>query len=216
MDSLSTCFLAYRLHGTIFVLDETVWTGVSKAEIIQSFKRGSQMPHQVELQVITDDYHTRLQQWGMLHFQPSNTVTYHKSLNNLVASGHFRAFLVVFKDCLAGQHMLGNHRFNACLAAMPAFGPDPASDPALDLERGMLDEPPATQAQLVTTTTDTTPQPAQRTNKNNRRKCGNCQRTKKDIGSRLLRCSRCDGVHYCNKACQRLHWPQHKQVCETL
>lgn len=231
-ESLSTCFLAYRVEGTIFVLDEAVWTGVSNLEIVQSFTEGSQMPHQVQLVEITKEYHTRLQHWGMLRYKPSSTVPYHKSLDKLVASGHFRAFLVVFDEgyqqlVRVDQHVLGHHRFNACLAAMPEFGPDPATDPAIDLERGMLSTPPLltaqprefslgmdgeyAQAQVMT------PQPAPPAAKPKvRKQCAVCQRTKMDNGWRLLHCSSCPDVPYCSKACQRLHWPQHKQVCKSL
>jgi MYND finger len=39
--------------------------------------------------------------------------------------------------------------------------------------------------------------------------CANCG----NQGSDLLRCSRCNNVHYCNKECQKTHWKTHKPIC---
>ena len=33
-------------------------------------------------------------------------------------------------------------------------------------------------------------------------------------GGKLLRCSRCNGPHYCSKACQVADWPAHKSLCQ--
>ena len=44
------------------------------------------------------------------------------------------------------------------------------------------------------------------------RQCGHCKRTEKG-GSNLLRCGRCQIVHYCNKDCQKAHWETHKRFC---
>lgn len=35
------------------------------------------------------------------------------------------------------------------------------------------------------------------------------------LGSRLLRCSKCKGAHYCSKTCQLLDWKEHKEVCQA-
>lgn len=29
----------------------------------------------------------------------------------------------------------------------------------------------------------------------------------------LMKCSRCQRVKYCDRACQKAHWPTHKQDC---
>ncbi|KAL3898519.1 MAG: hypothetical protein SGARI_006653, partial [Bacillariaceae sp.] len=44
------------------------------------------------------------------------------------------------------------------------------------------------------------------------RTCGNCQSELENI----LRCSRCHVVFYCNKACQKEHWKQHRRVCKKI
>lgn len=36
------------------------------------------------------------------------------------------------------------------------------------------------------------------------------------VGKRLLQCSRCETVSYCNATCQREHWPQHKSMCKQF
>ena len=41
------------------------------------------------------------------------------------------------------------------------------------------------------------------------RACG-----KQESGRRLLQCSRCLGVWYCDASCQRQHWPEHKALCK--
>jgi hypothetical protein len=223
---LAGCFLEYRTRGTIFVLDDEVWTGVSNATIIQIFNEGSETPYHTELEEITNDYHTRLHQWGISHFKPSSTVPFYKPLDKLVATGAFRAFMVVLHVWL-DEVCVGHDRVNACLSAMPGFGPDPASDPAYDLESGMPNEQPTqqpdvtvdTEQQSITVAINVTmPLPEQPlAEQKKKKKCGNCQQTKKESGGRrLLRCSGCRDIHYCSKACQRLHWPQHKAVCRTV
>lgn len=44
------------------------------------------------------------------------------------------------------------------------------------------------------------------------RACATCSITS-DHGMELLRCSRCESVHYCGQECQRKHWPSHRAVC---
>ncbi|KAJ7027926.1 hypothetical protein C8F04DRAFT_73693 [Mycena alexandri] len=50
-----------------------------------------------------------------------------------------------------------------------------------------------------------------------RERCGNnctgCSTTEKDLGRRLLRCSKCETVLYCSKECQTRNWPVHKGFC---
>ena len=49
------------------------------------------------------------------------------------------------------------------------------------------------------------------------RACQACSRTRGNgVGGKLLRCSRCNGPHYCSKACQVADWPAHKLQCQTL
>ena len=31
--------------------------------------------------------------------------------------------------------------------------------------------------------------------------------------TKLMKCSRCNRVKYCDDACQRAHWPIHKKTC---
>ena len=45
-----------------------------------------------------------------------------------------------------------------------------------------------------------------------RQKCESCNK----VGSRLLRCSRCGQVYYCNQHCQKKHWKKHKAVVGPL
>lgn len=43
--------------------------------------------------------------------------------------------------------------------------------------------------------------------------CSTCgQETKKD----LKKCSKCKMAQYCDKCCQKLHWPIHKRFCDKL
>jgi ankyrin repeat protein len=44
------------------------------------------------------------------------------------------------------------------------------------------------------------------------RRCAACGGTE----VRLQRCARCQAIVYCSPACQRQHWPQHKQRCKRL
>lgn len=39
--------------------------------------------------------------------------------------------------------------------------------------------------------------------------CANCRMAKPS----LMKCSRCQRVKYCDRACQKAHWPTHKQDC---
>ena len=43
-------------------------------------------------------------------------------------------------------------------------------------------------------------------------KCESCNKA----GSRLLRCSRCGLVYYCNPHCQKKHWKKHKAAVGPL
>ena len=45
-------------------------------------------------------------------------------------------------------------------------------------------------------------------------RCAACS-TVAEEGKRLLRCSSCRRVHYCDAACQRSHWPVHKAACSS-
>ena len=42
-------------------------------------------------------------------------------------------------------------------------------------------------------------------------KCAHCDTT----SEKMQRCSRCQFAHYCNRECQRAHWPQHKLQCNN-
>lgn len=44
------------------------------------------------------------------------------------------------------------------------------------------------------------------------KKCQNCNKTESE-NTKLLRCSRCRKVRYCNATCQRNDWPNHKDNC---
>ncbi|KAJ7769888.1 hypothetical protein B0H16DRAFT_235187 [Mycena metata] len=43
--------------------------------------------------------------------------------------------------------------------------------------------------------------------------CSGCGTKEKDLGRRLLRCSKCETVLYCSKECQTRNWPVHKGFC---
>ena len=43
-------------------------------------------------------------------------------------------------------------------------------------------------------------------------RCANKQ-CQTETTSRLLQCARCRACAYCSKSCQRLHWPDHRDVC---
>jgi hypothetical protein len=46
--------------------------------------------------------------------------------------------------------------------------------------------------------------------------CGSCGRKAPSNEEKLLRCSACRGIKYCNINCQREHWSQcHKKLCKT-
>ncbi|KAG1719280.1 hypothetical protein EDB19DRAFT_1786098 [Suillus lakei] len=42
--------------------------------------------------------------------------------------------------------------------------------------------------------------------------CTQCQKTL----DKLLKCSKCKGVWYCSKECQKKHWPAHKPACHDV
>lgn len=46
--------------------------------------------------------------------------------------------------------------------------------------------------------------------------CGHCGKTADEAGKKLLRCSRCAAVYYCNAECQKQQWKQHSQVYASL
>ncbi|GAA6023571.1 hypothetical protein JCM11491_005348 [Sporobolomyces phaffii] len=45
-----------------------------------------------------------------------------------------------------------------------------------------------------------------------KRECGGCHKV--FPGSKLARCGGCKMAFYCGPACQKSHWPQHKQLCK--
>ncbi|TFK48901.1 hypothetical protein OE88DRAFT_436190 [Heliocybe sulcata] len=47
----------------------------------------------------------------------------------------------------------------------------------------------------------------------NRRQCTNCSNPESLPNFKLLRCSGCAFSYYCNKECQKNHWPKHKPAC---
>ena len=44
--------------------------------------------------------------------------------------------------------------------------------------------------------------------------CANPDCKKQDIS--LQRCARCKGLYYCSTACQKIHWPHHKEMCTAM
>ncbi|XP_027026509.2 ubiquitin carboxyl-terminal hydrolase 19 isoform X4 [Tachysurus fulvidraco] len=44
-------------------------------------------------------------------------------------------------------------------------------------------------------------------------KCAACQKPPLSDDEKLRRCTRCYRVGYCNQACQKSHWPNHKSLC---
>ena len=44
--------------------------------------------------------------------------------------------------------------------------------------------------------------------------CARC--LKKGKGTELRRCAGCKSFSYCNKDCQRLDWPSHRQLCKSI
>uniref|UniRef100_A0A4W4ES89 ubiquitinyl hydrolase 1 n=1 Tax=Electrophorus electricus TaxID=8005 RepID=A0A4W4ES89_ELEEL len=44
-------------------------------------------------------------------------------------------------------------------------------------------------------------------------KCAACQKPPLSDEEKLKRCTRCYRVGYCNQACQKNHWPNHKSLC---
>ncbi|KAG2134485.1 hypothetical protein DEU56DRAFT_913672 [Suillus clintonianus] len=42
--------------------------------------------------------------------------------------------------------------------------------------------------------------------------CTQCQK----VLDKLLKCSKCKGVWYCSKECQKEHWPTHKSACHAV
>jgi SET and MYND domain-containing protein len=51
--------------------------------------------------------------------------------------------------------------------------------------------------------------------KNLSRYCSNCFAAGNEIGS-LKRCSQCKYVYYCSEPCQKSHWIEHKEECQSL
>jgi hypothetical protein len=45
--------------------------------------------------------------------------------------------------------------------------------------------------------------------------CANCHRSDSSSKTKLLRCSRCNTAHYCDRVCQKKHWKKHKVVCSA-
>jgi hypothetical protein len=45
-------------------------------------------------------------------------------------------------------------------------------------------------------------------------KCTNCEKKEKSE-KEFQKCSRCETVYYCGKACQRSHWKYHKSKCKN-
>lgn len=46
--------------------------------------------------------------------------------------------------------------------------------------------------------------------------CSFCGKIPQSEGAKLLTCSRCKSVFYCNSACQKSHWPAHKKDCKKI
>lgn len=47
------------------------------------------------------------------------------------------------------------------------------------------------------------------------RPCAQCWRMQRADEPKFMRCSRCHSVYYCSVACQRLSWPDHRDVCQA-
>ena len=45
--------------------------------------------------------------------------------------------------------------------------------------------------------------------------CGGCGLVRQEEDERLRRCTGCEQVAYCSRACQRAHWGQHKKFCRN-
>lgn len=54
---------------------------------------------------------------------------------------------------------------------------------------------------------------AQQTSDAAHRRCCECCGAAADSSKQVLRCSRCMVVRYCDKACQKAHWREHKKTC---
>jgi len=46
-----------------------------------------------------------------------------------------------------------------------------------------------------------------------RKVCSTCKKSKSEVGTTLLTCSRCGWVYYCSKTCQTNDWKRHKKEC---
>ncbi|KAG7287239.1 hypothetical protein NEMBOFW57_006745 [Staphylotrichum longicolle] len=53
----------------------------------------------------------------------------------------------------------------------------------------------------------------ERSGRGGRTECRSCGRSKTNDGGDLKACSKCLGVKYCSRACQRVDWKRHKKEC---
>jgi len=44
-------------------------------------------------------------------------------------------------------------------------------------------------------------------------RCANCDKKEKSV-KEFKKCTRCNSVYYCSKACQKANWPSHKITCK--
>ena len=45
--------------------------------------------------------------------------------------------------------------------------------------------------------------------------CVNCGKWE-EWANQYLRCSQCHASHYCSNVCQRMHWGEHKKLCQAI
>lgn len=78
--------------------------------------------------------------------------------------------------------------------------------------------PPTTSSTSTTTTTSQDKKEGEEKDTNNKKKkkkirqCATCSKEQAE-GWKLKKCARCQTTYYCGAACQRKHWPTHKQTC---